>query len=367
MYSAYPIRDEQDCIIGGVILINPVEKMQKIIKRYASSPARLHFEDIIGNSEEIQKAINIAKRAAKSSSNVLLEGESGSGKDMFAQAIHNLSNREGKPFVAINCGAIPRELIASELFGYSGGAFTGAKKDGKPGKFEMADGGTVFLDEISEMPLEQQVNLLRVIQDKRVTRIGGEKEIPVDVRIICATNKTLLDEVKKGSFRQDLYYRLNVISIKIPPLRNRKQDIPMLFNYFLKQGKALCEVESVDPDVIEYLTNYNWPGNVRELQNVVERMLNLTEGTYLGIENLPLEIYSPLLCVPEDIPLPQIIDNINDVRKQIKKTRIDEKRKEFFLLLKQCEGNISQMARVLGVDRSTVYRKMKRYEINNGR
>lgn len=361
LYSAHPIRDEHGSIIGGVIFINTVEKMQKMIKRYASSPARMHFDDIIGNSEEIHKAVKIAKRAAKSSSNVLLEGESGSGKDMFAQAIHNQSNRKGKPFVAINCGAIPKELIASELFGYSGGAFTGAKKDGKPGKFEMADGGTVFLDEISEMPLEQQVNLLRVIQDKRITRIGGEKEIPVNVRIICATNKTLMDEIKKGHFRQDLYYRLNVISLKIPPLRKRKQDIPMLFNYFLKQGKALCEIERVDPQVINYLTNYDWPGNVRELQNVVERMLNLTEDKCLGVENLPPELCPWSLRVTEEISSPQMADNINDVREQIQKTKIDEERKEFLSLLEQCDGNISRMARVLGVNRSTIYRKIKRY------
>lgn len=366
LYSANPIRDEQGSIIGGVILINPVEKMQRIIKRYASSSTRIQFEDIIGNSEEFQNAIKVARRAAENSSNILLEGESGSGKDMFAQAIHNQSSRRNKPFVAINCGAIPRELIASELFGYSGGAFTGAKKEGKPGKFEIADGGTVFLDEISEMPLEQQVNLLRVIQDKQVPRIGGEIEIPVDVRIICATNKNLQDEIKKGSFRQDLYYRLNVISIQIPPLRNRKQDIPILFYYFLHQGKNLCEIDQVAPDVIEYLKNYDWPGNVRELQNVVERMLNLAEESYLSIENLPPEISSLSLRVTEDISSQPVKDIINDVRQQIQKTRIDEEQKEFLSLLQQCEGNVSRMARVLGVNRSTIYRKMRRYNVHKG-
>ena len=222
----------------------------------------------------MKETIEVARMAARSSSNVLIEGESGTGKELFAQAIHNASKRSAGPFVAVNCGAIPRELIASELFGYSEGAFTGAKKGGNPGKFELADGGTLFLDEIGDMPLEQQVALLRVIQEKSVSRIGSNQVIPVDVRIICATNKNLLELMQTGRFRQDLYYRLNVINLRILPLRERKEDIPVLFQHFLQQmnqeGNQLSQ-----QDVIEHLLSYDWPGNVRELQNVVERFVHL--------------------------------------------------------------------------------------------
>jgi PAS domain S-box-containing protein len=231
--SGKPIFDDQGILSGGVVLLRPMEKVQNLVNRFSGAQASFHFKDIIGKSREIQETIRIASLAAVSMSHVLLEGESGTGKEVFAQAIHNRSNRRDGPFVAVNCGAIPRELIGSELFGYADGAFTGAKRGGRPGKFELASGGTLFLDEIGDMPLEQQVSLLRVIQDKRVTRIGDEKVIPVDVRIICATNKHLQDEVDKGNFRQDLFYRLNVVSIEIPSLQNRKEDIPLLFNYLL--------------------------------------------------------------------------------------------------------------------------------------
>jgi transcriptional regulator with PAS, ATPase and Fis domain len=222
----------------------------------------------------MRETVEVARMAARSSSNVLIEGESGTGKELFAQAIHNASRRSAGAFVAVNCGAIPRELIASELFGYSEGAFTGAKKGGNPGKFELADGGTLFLDEIGDMPLEQQVALLRVIQDKSISRIGSNQVIPVDVRIICATNKNLLELMQTGRFRQDLYYRLNVINLRILPLRERKEDIPLLFEHFLQQMNQDCR--SIIPnDFTERLLSYDWPGNVRELQNTVERIIHL--------------------------------------------------------------------------------------------
>lgn len=217
--SAEPIVNEQEYVSGSFITLRPIKAVQSLVHRYSGYFASLQFSDIIGKSREMEEAVDLAKLSAQSSSNVLLQGESGTGKEIFAQAIHNQSNRNGAPFIPLNCGAIPRDLVGSELFGYEGGAFTGASKGGKPGKFELASGGTLFLDEIGDMPLEHQAVLLRVIQERRMTRIGGLKVIPVDVRLICATHKNLLERVQKGAFRQDLYYRLNVMSITIPPLR----------------------------------------------------------------------------------------------------------------------------------------------------
>jgi len=235
-----------------------------------------------------------SKAAAGSDSTILLLGESGTGKDVFAQAIHNASGRNRGPFVAINCGAIPRELIASELFGYTEGAFTGAKRGGSPGKFELADGGTLFLDEIGEMPAELQTTLLRVLEQKTVTRIGGTEVIPVNVRIIAATNKDLSKEVVRGTFRQDLYYRLNVVSIRLAPLRERKEDIIPLARHFIghlsaKLGKEPLKLEN---KVTSLIQSYCWPGNVRELQNVVERALHLAKGNNFTEDLLPEEILS---------------------------------------------------------------------------
>ncbi|HEX3011149.1 MAG TPA: sigma 54-interacting transcriptional regulator, partial [Syntrophomonadaceae bacterium] len=363
--SGKPIFDDQGILSGGVVLLRPMEKVQNLVNRFSGAQASFHFKDIIGKSREIQETIRIASLAAVSMSHVLLEGESGTGKEVFAQAIHNRSNRRDGPFVAVNCGAIPRELIGSELFGYADGAFTGAKRGGRPGKFELASGGTLFLDEIGDMPLEQQVALLRVIQDKRVTRIGDEKVIPVDVRIICATNKHLQDEVDKGNFRQDLFYRLNVVSIEIPSLQNRKEDIPLLFNYLLDSighewGR---EFAYVDPDVLDYLQEYNWPGNVRELQNVVERIISMAEGDTVCVKHLPSFIldYSKLANQPEQF-LNIRVTNEREKRKQL---LAESESQKIMTLLAQFGGNVSQVAREMGVSRNTLYRKMHQYNIAN--
>ena len=296
-----------------------------------------------------------------------MEGESGTGKEVVAQAIHNRSTYRKGPFVAVNCGAIPRELIGSELFGYAEGAFTGAKRGGRPGKFELSSGGTLFLDEIGDMPLEQQVALLRVLQDKKITRIGDDKIIPVDFRVVCATNKTLLEEIEKGNFRQDLYYRVNVVTITIPPLRNHPEDIPALFDHFMKviEGEWGCKSIDVDPQVMECLKQYSWPGNARELQNVVERLINMAEGGSIRVEHLPPSIYRPsmdrLFQQPSSIAR---TDRVYSEREKRKHLIAESEYQEIINLLVKYGGNISEVAKEMEVSRNTVYRKMRLFNID---
>jgi len=361
-----PIKDDQGRVTGGVIFIKPINKVKTLVNRFSGAQATFQFEDIIGNSKEILKAIHIASLAAENDSNVLLCGESGTGKEIFAQAIHNKSKRRDGPFVAVNCGAIPRELVGSELFGYEEGAFTGALKGGRPGKFELASGGTLFLDEIGDMPLEHQVALLRVLQDKYVTRIGSSKVSIVDVRIICATNQDLQLEVKKGNFRNDLYYRLNVISIKLPPLRDRVDDIPTLFDCFLKETsrKLGIQIDYVDPAVITYLQQYHWPGNVREFQNVVERMVNLARDNQIRPEYLPTEIYRPTQSTKQvEVSIPDKTSTKLG-KKKLKELLAEKERQEIIALILRNRGNISQVARDMGISRTTLYRKMEKLNIS---
>ena len=361
--SGEVLRDEQGHITGASIFIDTIKNVHNLVNRFSGAQATFQFEDIVGESEQLMEAIRIGTRAAVSDSNVLLQGDSGTGKEVFAQAIHNRSSRANYPFVAINCGAIPRELLDSELFGYVEGAFTGAKKGGRPGKFEMASGGTLFLDEIADLPLAKQVALLRVLQERKIMRIGGDRVIPVDVRIICATNKNLLEEVKKGHFRQDLYYRLNVISITLPSLKNRRQDINLLLNYFLQKYSKRMGMPApvIEPQVVHYLENYSWPGNVRELQNVVERMLNISGGNKLTMNHLPPELIpQPAYAPPEpDIEVP----TLEEERKRIKEIQAQQETEEIISLLAACGGNVSEVARRIGVSRNTLYRKMRQYNI----
>jgi len=362
--SGIPFRSN-GVLRGGVIYLSPIEKIHHLVNRFTGARASYSFQDIITVSHSMQEAIHLAKMAASSTSNVLLEGESGTGKEVFAQAIHSASQRKNGPFVAVNCGAIPRELIGSELFGYIEGAFTGARKGGSPGKFELASGGTLFLDEIGDMPLEQQVTLLRVLQEKNITRIGDSRTIPVDVRVICATNKNLWQEVEAGNFRADLYYRLNVINIDIPPLRRRKEDIIVLFDYFLSKipaGKAPLPEERIN--IEESLQQYRWPGNIRELQNVVERMVHMAGTLPVGVKHLPPELRR---SVSETVPGHKSVDvseiSIYEARGHHKKVIQEQERDMIISLLKHFQGNISKVAREMGVNRSTIYRKMKVYKI----
>lgn len=365
--SGRPIKDNEGKIVGQVIFIAPIKDIKKLVNRFSGAHATFHFSDIIGTNKDLLEAIHVATLAAGNESNVLICGESGTGKELFAQAIHNHSSRSHEPFVAVNCGAIPRELIGSELMGYVEGAFTGAARKGRPGKFELASGGTLFLDEIGDMPMEQQVSLLRVLQERKIIRIGGNKVIPVDVRIICATNKNLLREVHRANFRQDLYYRLNVISITLPPLRNRPEDIPLYFNHFLNnicQQRGLA-IKTIDPAMLQYLQEYNWPGNVRELQNVIEKLINLTIGERIEVSQLPDEIISPA-TMPYDVTmaLPCIsVDTVNNVRKKRKDLLAYKERDEIMKSLSRCGGNISDVAKSMNVCRNTVYRKIKQYNI----
>jgi len=359
--SAKLVKDEQGHITSGVIFLNPIHKINKLINRFSGAHATFTFDDIIGSGKALTKAIQQGIQAASSESNVLLRGESGTGKEMFAQAIHNRSARRQGPFIAINCGAIPRELIGSELFGYVEGAFTGAHKRGRPGKFELASGGTLFLDEIGDMPLDQQVSLLRVLQDKSITRIGGDKNMLIDVRIICATNKDLHLEITRGNFRQDLYYRLNVISITLPPLRDHREDIPLVFKVFYERTcrKLGVEVAQVDPEVMVRLQQYDWPGNMREFQNAVEKMVNIPYQHHIEVNSLPDEIMTSIERNPA-VPLIQHHGSITfrDHRLRIKEALAEQERTEILELISQHKGNLSKTARSMGISRTSLYRKL---------
>lgn len=276
---------------GMVLRFNETKRINRLVNRISGFKPNYTFDSIIGSSNTTKKMIYECKRAASSSSNILILGESGTGKELVAQAIHSASKYSTGPFVAINCGALPKGLVESELFGYERGAFTGANKDGHPGKFELADGGTLFLDEIGEMPLDVQVTLLRVLETREVVRIGGKYPKPIDVRIIAATNRDLREAVKDKTFRDDLYYRLNVLSIRIPPLRERGDDILELTDYFIKGFSSSKGITySVDPRVYDILTRYTWPGNIRELENTIERAVNITDNNMILPEHLPTHI-----------------------------------------------------------------------------
>ncbi|GAB6171661.1 sigma-54-dependent Fis family transcriptional regulator [Paradesulfitobacterium aromaticivorans] len=334
---------------GIVLAFSETGRVNRLVKQIGGAKAQLTFKDIVGSHPSITKVINTARKVALSSSHILLTGESGTGKEVFAQAIHNESYRARFPFVALNCAAIPRELIGSELFGYVEGAFTGARRGGNPGKFELADGGTLFLDEIGEMPLELQAHLLRVIEEKKITRLGGQEVIPVDVRIITATNRNLKDEAEKGNFRVDLFYRLNVINLSLPPLRERKSDIAILALYFAgRLGKSLGKAEvSIDQPALEALKSYAWPGNVRELQNTIERALNLLTGTIIKLEHLPAGMAGTGRNEP---PV---------AGTSIKEAEINA----IIHTLQKHGGNRKRAAMELGIARSTLYRKLEEFRL----
>ncbi|NLF83925.1 MAG: sigma 54-interacting transcriptional regulator, partial [Candidatus Gastranaerophilales bacterium] len=358
-----PIRDTEDRIVGATIFLSPIAQVKQLVNKFGGSQASFTFDSIIGEDQHLKNAISLAMMAATNSSTVLLQAESGTGKEVFAQAIHNASFRRKGPFVAINCGAIPRELVASELFGYVDGAFTGAKRGGSIGKFEMASGGTIFLDEIGDIPFELQVALLRVLQNRQVTRIGDSKEIPVDVRVICATNKDLRSEIEKGNFREDLYYRINVISIDIPPLRDRVDDIPHLIKHFLGQlGRKNENVLSIlEPEIIDKLKRYDWPGNVRELQNVIERLVCTASQNPVSSSDLPPEIISSeCFYAGEELQTAPVT-----IYKQKRKQMLaEEESRQIISLLQKYQGNITRVAEETGFSRMTIYRKMKLYNIS---
>jgi sigma-54 dependent transcriptional regulator, acetoin dehydrogenase operon transcriptional activator AcoR len=325
------------------------------------SSHRHTFDDIVGFSPGIMVAKEWAQLAAANPTTVLIRGESGTGKELFAQAIHNASPRKECPFIAINSAALPETLIESELFGYEDGSFTGAKKGGQAGKFELANGGTVFLDEIGDMSLGVQAKLLRVIQEKKCVRIGSANERLVDIRVIAATHKDLYAEVQRGNFRQDLYYRLNVVEIKIPPLRDRKEEIPALTTHLVQKiaKRFNRQTAQVEGELIHKLQQHDWPGNIRELENTIERALvRAGEGGVLTAEILefpdqkcPVDGPSPETPKLEKAPIP--VRPLKEVERDMIREAL-----AFF------QGNIQQAAAKLGIGRNTFYRKMKEYGIS---
>lgn len=338
-------------------LYKKFSKVQKELEAYKEqfqekTSARYTFADIVGNSDGIMEAKKLSKKAALTDSNVLLIGESGTGKELFAHSIHKNSNRKYGPFVKVNCAAIPSDLLESELFGYEGGAFTGAKKEGKMGKFELADGGTIFLDEIGDMPLHMQVKLLRVLQEKEVERVGAVSPKNIDIRIIAATNQDLDGMVKEGKFRADLYYRLNVVTVKIPPLRERKDDIILLSKFLCEKISKKLNKENcmVSAEALEYLKNYKWEGNVRQLENAIERAINVMENTnsLLLPKHLPKEITG--------VEIDTNILKLEDVIWQAERNAIIN-------AIKMCKGNKQKAAKELGVSRTTLYEKINKYKI----
>ncbi|WP_034633445.1 sigma-54-dependent Fis family transcriptional regulator [Maridesulfovibrio bastinii] len=367
LITGTPFKGDNGKTDGAVVFLNQIKNVKKLVNHFSGAQASFNFSDIIGSSEELMQAVNTAKGAAQCTSNVLIYGESGTGKELFAQSIHNDSPRSAGPFIAMNCAAFPRELIASELFGYTDGAFTGARRGGRPGKFEMADGGTLFLDEIGDMPIDQQAMLLRVLQEKKITRIGGDHLIPINVRFVCATNKNLLEEISKGNFRTDLYYRLNVIRVKIPPLKDRMKDLRDLFSHLLAkicQRQGRC-IHSVSEKLMQHLQRYDWPGNVRELENVIEKMLSIDLGaTELGIEHLPTRIVemqkAPAVCSSPFYPNP----NHDHEHKKKEMSDFILEKELLIKLLTTHKGNISRVAKEMSLSRNTVYRKMNFYKIS---
>ena len=327
-----------------------IKNYNKINKDY-----KITLDNIIGNSDIMEHTKQKALIAAKSNSTVLITGESGTGKELFARAIHNHSDRGDYPFVAVNCAAIPDNLLESELFGYEEGAFTGAKKGGKLGKFELAHKGTIFLDEIGDMSLHLQGKLLRVLQERELDKIGGKSNVFIDVRVIAATNKNLEEMVLKGTFREDLYYRLNVIPIKLPSLRERKDDIPFLIDYMIKEysSKLNKDVIGLEHSVKHALVNYFWPGNVRELQNVIEYCINMSNSAILTFDILPDKINEKTYKIREE--------NQEEIRslEDLERAEIIKALNKF----KNYKKDKELVAKALGISRATLYRKLEKYNL----
>ncbi len=340
-------------IMGAVSTFKEITDIQKlemhIRKTFNESglEARYRLQDIVGSSKVMSEAKELAAVFAKTAATILITGESGTGKELFAQGIHLASPRATGPFVAINCAALPGNLLESELFGYEEGAFTGARRGGKSGLFEQAHGGTLFLDEIGEMSLPIQAMLLRVLQEKRVRRIGGEKMIPVDVRIVAATNRDLEDSIENKQFRSDLYYRINVLTLELPPLRDRLEDIPELLKHIVKETgeKSDKNITEVDDVIYMWFRQYDWPGNIRELRNVVERMVLLCSDERLDEEDISFFLKKLM----------------QKSRKPDKESAEESEKTALLSALQYTNGNKSEAAKFLEIDRTTLWRKLKKY------
>ena len=387
--NRFPIFEDGQIVgaLGSVMFRNPEEwwmyktKIQSLVEELNYYQAKVQrnlqskyeFEDLIGNSLLFLEAKTLAKRVSGGNSSVLLIGESGTGKELFAHAIHHNSPRTAAPFVAINCSSIPEHLLESELFGYEEGAFTGAKKGGKKGQFELASGGTLFLDEIGDMPLPMQSKLLRVLQEKEVVRVGSHKSIPISVRIIAATHRDLEKMVERGEFRQDLFYRLNVIKIDIPPLRKRKEDIPLIAKRLLKKLEARFYRNDMElsAEVKERFMQHSWPGNIRELENVLERSINVLDGNMIKLSHLPLYLRDRVM---EDSfgsdnhfnleVVPSLISSSDPISIQPLKRMLAQVEKQAIEhALVVTKGNKLEAAKLLEIGKTSFYDKCNLYDI----
>jgi transcriptional regulator with PAS, ATPase and Fis domain len=346
--STAVLRDEKGEIIGGVETFRDLSAIEELKKELRQ---QYTFQDIVSKNHTIQEIFQILPDIAESNSTVLIQGPSGSGKELFAEAIHNLSLRRDQPFVKVNCGALPDNLLESELFGYVKGAFTDAKRD-KPGRFTLADGGTIFLDEIGDMSPALQVKLLRVVQDREYEPLGGTSTVGVDVRVVAATNKDLVTLVQSRKFRDDLYYRLNVVKIDLPPLSRRREDIPLLVEHFvekfnLKTGK---NISSVSHEVMSFSMRYEFPGNIRELENIIEHAFVMCKGETIELRHLP----------------PELLESSKETvlgEEEVNKPLQTAEAKAILKALERNKGNRLRTARELGITRSTLWRKIKRYSL----
>lgn len=336
---------------GIILTLREVKRMRNYAARVAGAKAVYTFKNIIGTSNALQETLRLTRVASQSAATTLLVGESGTGKELFAQAIHNASSRCRGPFVVVNCGALPRNLVQSELFGYVAGAFSGALKEGSPGKFELADGGTLLLDEIGEMPLEAQVSLLRLLQESEVTRLGGKQAKRIDVRILAATNKDLPSAIHDKRFREDLYYRLNVLTINIPPLRQREGDVKLLTRIFMDKFATTLHKKPLQLSMMTMsaLEDYHWPGNIRELENCIERLVNVAQGDNLEISDLPQEIVNDRFR--------RSFAKVGEVSKSLKNFQKDL----IIQTLRETGGNLRRASSILNISRTTLYAKIKKY------
>lgn len=364
------IKDGEVVGAVGKLLFRDVKDIKALAEKFNSLQSELEyykeelqkvqggkytFASIIGDSEKMQWLKSIGAKAAKGNSTVLILGESGTGKELFAHAIHMHSQRRNRPFIKVNCAAVPETLLEAELFGYESGAFTGARKGGKPGKFELANGGTIFLDEIGDMAFSMQAKLLRVLQEREFERIGATKVLKVDVRIVAATNRDLETMIEQGLFRHDLYYRLNIISLHIPPLRERREDIPDLCSSLLRKiyKRTPHDVKGVSPNALSYLVTHDWPGNVRELENILERAVNLMdEELFILPEHLPPS-------VKKQYRLQESADSVTSLAG----IRLDAEKQAIIKALEMADGNRTKAAKLLGLHRSGFYQKLRKYEI----
>jgi transcriptional regulator with PAS, ATPase and Fis domain len=384
--NRYPLYIDGELVgaVGTVMFRNPKEwwdyskKIQPILdelnyykKRYEKGlSSKYKFTDLIGSSQAFLTAKRLAEKISVNHSAVLLLGESGTGKELFAHAIHHNSPRQHFPFVRINCASIPEHLLESELFGYVEGAFTGAKRGGKKGKFELANYGTIFLDEVGDMPLSMQSKLLRVLQEKEIERVGGQTPKTLDVRVIAATHRNLEKMVEEGEFRQDLYYRLNVIKIEIPSLKNRKEDIPSIATSLLRKLEQKFHRQGIDMslEVLNKLMMHKWPGNIRELENVLERAINVLDGNNIEMKHLPLylqddEIYmNGYQVFHKDMCIASQLDGEDGIL-PLKETLSLVEKQAIIHALRVSEGNKQKAANLLGIGKTNLYDKCKTYHI----